>query len=569
MPKFIKSQLNFIFIIFLFVPSISMAQWSSDPNTNTPICTATNDQLNPAILSDGEGGAYIVWSDHRSEATLFGGDIYMQRINSSGVSQWTADGMIINAWPAGEGQVQPKIVTDGSGGNIIVWRSLTGFFDGKIYAQRTDSTGLTLWSGLGVPICNTGVSNYHDIIANSTGGALIGWSRDGDIYTQLIDSTGSPLWTVNGIAICTATNNQTFTAMAANGNDGAFIVWKDERTGFIDPNIYAQHISSNGNVSWQSNGIEICTSFGWQQNPQILESDNSTAYIAWHDARSANGDIYAQRIDSSGTIFWAANGVAICNESNEQNNMVIASDGMGGAILAWSDLRDDQGNIYAQRIDAAGNVQWAANGISVCTATNIQDWSNIIPDGNGGAIIIWQDQRGGGQPDLYAQRLNASGAALWTADGVAICTATSEQYWPVLISDGAGGAIISWEDERLGLLQNDIYVQWVDHLGNLGGVIGSIENDYPEVITDFQLYQNFPNPFNPITTIKYDLPYQAKVRIDVYNILGQRILTLLDEDKPAGFHSVKLNANQLASGMYFYTIEANEFYKINRMLLVK
>ena len=224
-----------------------------------------------------------------------------------------------------------------------------------------------------MPICVTGVSNYHDMIANSTGGALISWSRDGDIYAQLIDGTASPSWTVNGMAVCTATNNQSFTAMATDGNDGAFIVWKDERAGFIDPNIYAQHIAPNGNVSWQSDGIGICTSSGWQQRPQILASDNSIAYITWHDLRSANGDIYAQRVNSSGTIFWATDGVAICNESHEQNNVAIASDGAGGAILAWTDLRNDQGNIYAQRIDAAGNVQWAANGIPVCTAGGIQD----------------------------------------------------------------------------------------------------------------------------------------------------------------------------------------------------
>ena len=155
--------------------------------------------------------------------------------------------------------------------------------------------------------------------------------------------------------------------------------------------------------------------------------------------------------------------------------------------MAWTDLRDDQGNIYAQRIDAAGNVQWTANGIPVCTAGGIQDWSTIIADGSGGVIIVWQDQRTGGQPDIYAQRLNASGAALWTADGVAICTATSEQYWPVLINDGSGGAIISWEDERLGLTQNDIYAQWVDNQGNLAGVVG-IEEDDPAVISAISSY---------------------------------------------------------------------------------
>jgi len=152
---------------------------------------------------------------------------------------------------------------------------------------------------------------------------------------------------------------------------------------------------------------------------------------------------------------------------------------------------------------------------------------------------------------------------------VAICTATSEQYWPVLISDGAGGAIISWEDGRLGLLQNDIYVQWVDHLGNLGGVIGSIENDYPEVITDFQLYQNFPNPFNPSTQIKFDLPKTSKVQVNIFNALGEKIESLVNETLTPGKYQYNWKPKNLASGIYFYTIQAEDFKSVKKMLLVK
>jgi hypothetical protein len=102
-----------------------------------------------------------------------------------------------------------------------------------------------------------------------------------------------------------------------------------------------------------------------------------------------------------------------------------------------------------------------------------------------------------------------------------------------------------------------------------GNVLSGMQNPFDNLPKKFELHQNYPNPFNPVTTIKYDLPYAAKVRIDVYNILGQRVLTLLDENKPAGFHSVKLIGNHLATGMYFYTITADQFYKIKRMLLVK
>jgi hypothetical protein len=569
MSSKLQSLFSGIFLGIILVPLTLTAQWSSDPTVNTPICSATNDQLDPAILSDGKSGAYIVWSDHRNEPTLFGGDIYMQRINSDGVSQWTADGMIINSYPFGEGQVQPKIVPDGQGGNIIGWRSISGLLDGKLYAQRTDSSGLTLWSGLGIPICIAGVSNYHTMIANSTAGALIAWSRDGDIYTQQIDGTGSRLWTENGLAICTAANNQSFTAMADDGNDGAFIVWKDDRAGFSDPNIYAQHIAANGNISWQTDGIGICTSTGFQQNPQILASDNNIAYIAWQDRRSANDDIYAQRIDTSGTISWTAEGLAVCSESHEQNNVAIASDGTGGVIMSWTDLRDDQGNIYSQRIDAAGNVQWTSNGVAVCSAGGIQDWSVIIADGSGGAIVVWEDQRQGAlNTDIYAQRINASGVPQWTAGGVAIGTATDIQITPQLINDGSGGAYITWADQRQGLTNKDIYVQWVDNQGNLAGVVG-IEGKDPAIISDFKLYQNFPNPFNPTTVINYQLPMINHVSLKVYDILGREVTTLVNTRMPAGKHQVSWNASKMPSGIYYYQLQAGDFQDIKKMILMK
>ena len=80
---------------------------------------------------------------------------------------------------------------------------------------------------------------------------------------------------------------------------------------------------------------------------------------------------------------------------------------------------------------------------------------------------------------------------------------------------------------------------------------------------------NYPNPFNPSTTIKYGLPHQSSVKIVVYNVLGKRVKTLVNEVEPAGYHQVNFNADELASGVYFYRIEANNYVKTRKMLLLK
>lgn len=85
----------------------------------------------------------------------------------------------------------------------------------------------------------------------------------------------------------------------------------------------------------------------------------------------------------------------------------------------------------------------------------------------------------------------------------------------------------------------------------------------------YALSQNYPNPFNASTVIEYTLPEPAWVTLEVYNTLGQRVATLIDENKPAGYHSVNWEANYLASGIYFYRMTARNFRESRKMVLVK
>ncbi|HUF10386.1 MAG TPA: CARDB domain-containing protein [Rhodothermales bacterium] len=101
------------------------------------------------------------------------------------------------------------------------------------------------------------------------------------------------------------------------------------------------------------------------------------------------------------------------------------------------------------------------------------------------------------------------------------------------------------------------------------GVLVPVEETEGELPAEFALYQNYPNPFNPSTNIEYDLPAAVPVHLTVYNMLGQRVAVLLDEEQAAGRYRVVWNADQFASGVYFYRIRAGEFSKTAKMMLVK
>ena len=97
----------------------------------------------------------------------------------------------------------------------------------------------------------------------------------------------------------------------------------------------------------------------------------------------------------------------------------------------------------------------------------------------------------------------------------------------------------------------------------------STEHADPEVPLKFSLEQNYPNPFNPVTIIEFALPMAGDVELTVYNILGQRVATLVNDHKQAGHHKVTFDAGNLASGVYFYRIRAGEFTDTRKLTLIK
>ena len=342
--------------------------------------------------------------------------------------------------------------------------------------SRADGVGA--WFGYptqNTPVCTApGDQLYSHIVSDGSGGAVIAW-QDGrgdsnDIYAQRVDGGGAVQWTADGMAICTTVGDQASPWIAPDGSGGTVITWEDSRSGGND--IYAQMVDSAGAIQWSADGVAVCTASGDQEHPQTIPDGSGGAIITWQDDHSDNYDIYAQRVDSSGLIQWAADGVAVCTASSSQFEPQIAPDGSGGAIITWYDYRNGSiwgADLYAQRVSSNGVVQWAADGVPVCTASGAQAWPRIIPDGSGGAYIAWSDTRSLGDSDIYAQRVDSGGAVQWTADGLAICTASSSQLQPQIALDGSGGAFITWQDlRRASGWESDIYAQRVDPGGAVG-----------------------------------------------------------------------------------------------------
>jgi hypothetical protein len=345
---------------------------------------------------------------------------------------------------------------------------------GSLFAGTGDSSAATNWWSIdGTTVC-VATDNQACAVtaaAGNAGSTIIAWhdSRSGNqtIYAQRLDKNGNELWSTDGVGISVLEGSQNGPAIVSDGTGGAFIVWWDDRN---DSNgqLFAQHVNADGASQWADNGIIICDVTGSSPQNYRMISDNGGGFIvAWQDQRNGgSSDIFAQKVNANGSLLWGVEGTTVCALNYEHSAPAVTGDGNGGAIIAWQD--DSNGSdydVYVQRLNADGVAQWATDGMPVCRAADGQTNPFIINDGSGGAIVAWEDYRSGNY-DIYAQRLDADGGALWTEDGIAVCNADDDQYGQVLISDVGNGAIITWDAyDSVNSCQN-IIAQRIDRNGN-------------------------------------------------------------------------------------------------------
>ena len=139
----------------------------------------------------------------------------------------------------------------------------------------------------------------------------------------------------------------------------------------------------------------------------------------------------------------------------------------GSAFIIWRDYRNEAngGDIYGQLVDLNGISKWKTDGRPLINATGIQNPAGLIYSSLNCGIFVWEDNRSASY-DIYAQKINlTSGNTLWNPNGTIICNAASDQVEPDITSDGNGGAIITWIDERNG--GSTLFVQKIKRMRDL------------------------------------------------------------------------------------------------------
>ncbi len=386
---------------------------------------------------------------------------------STAADLWQSQGSTVYASSGDE--LLPSIVSDGAGGFIAAWEDGRSSTSHDIYAQRMDAMGNPLWGPDGIPICTV---NYMQsdvrVISDGAGGAIIAWQDlripAAGLYVQHVTSEGVPTWRVNGVMAAPITCLASYYTITTDGSGGVLLTWQKctEFTGF---DIGAQRVSATGVVRWGANGLPVCNMINNQTSPGIALLDDGTGdcVVAWTDNRSgiaADWNIYAQRISAAGSELWTNNGVPVAINviASTEAPVQVCGDGADGAIVTWQDLGIGTYKVWTQRLNALGLGQWQANGRRMALSLGPQNYPVTISDGAGGILCAWYDQRNELSGDIYAQRVSNAGALLWDTLGVAVSIAPGQQFLPSIFRDVQGGMVIAWQDTRAELTA-DIYAQ--------------------------------------------------------------------------------------------------------------
>jgi len=452
------------------------------------------------------------------------------------------------------------MISDGAGGAFLCWA-----MGSQLQLQRISISGVLQWTepttvaiDYATPSCIE-LECSANLVTDGAGGAIAVWRTSGrDVYAQRVLSDGSMAWGQTPLPVCTAPDNQVSVVAAADGYGGVIVAWTDVRN--LNPDVFAQRLGANGSPLWPLDGIGIATGVGDQDLPSLAADGFGGAIVSWNDY-AVNDESHAQRVDGSGQIMWdEPRGVYIGGLSIR----LMMPDGEGGALIGLAPTGALAGVMRFQRITSDGLQPWGEFPdvqTEVCNISGFIHTVQMCSDGSGGAVVTWADDRNG-ELDIFAQRMSGLGTRLWGEDGIAVSTTTNVQECPFAVPSLGGSTILAWDGVRVGTGSN-IYAQQVSADGVLGDVPSAAEVDLPE-----SLAMSVCNPCSGMLTLSYVLPAAAHASVSVVDVAGRIHAGAPPSWQRAGQHQESFDTKMWRSGVYIVQLESGGVHRSMKTIVV-
>jgi hypothetical protein len=502
------------------------------------------------MAADGAGGAYIVWVDGGSQWRL-------QRLRSDLTipKPWPAAGLSLSP-DRHANRIHPVLAPDRDEGVYVAWVEQAAGGDMSVWLLRVRADGRPAkgWPASGVPVAPDCPWATYPALVRLGDGVAVGWieARDQNQRIRLaaFGPDGRPLarWPADGITLSPSGAYGDAVVLASGGGGGVFAAWTEMQGRLSDLQVsYASGASTVRRWTLVSQGVPPDAT-QLEQHPEIVPDGIGGAIVVWTDERSRERamprdlmDVFAQRISPSGQGAWtptAQGSHPIAAGPWYQLDPHLVSDGKGGGFFSW--------NERGPGLTDSGRVQHLLADGGVAPGWPAQgialglEVSSLTPDLNGGVFAVWADSTG-----AYLQRFAALPSA--TGDAPVSLGPTAGRANVRITADARGGAFLAWEERKgsptvspNGAPTNvEVRVQHVIPGSSVSRITTLPDSDTPALA--FGVRPTFPNPARTHCRIAFDLPGPTRVTIEAFDVAGRRVARLADGRFEAGAQTLSWN----------------------------
>jgi hypothetical protein len=308
-------------------------------------------------------------------------------------------------------------------------------------------------------------------------------------------------------------------------------------------------ISNNGDIQWSK-------TFEWGSEPSCVKQTEDDRYVItglYHPINLSNKE-FLLKLNSEGDSVWTK---TYTNDSTwaRFKDVLITSD--GGFLIIGSKIYPsiNESNLFLIKTDFDGDTIWT------------KEYSNsggsaVIESIDGNYIIGGIETGPGFRANNFIMAINTNGDSLWSV-GWAADTSSFYSIKKGALRQTSDGGYIVMSNQSGGYTFYDI------ELTKFSAEPINIQNNLPNIPYITTLSHNYPNPFNPFTTIQYSIKERSSVELILYDILGREVEVLVNQEQDVGQYKINLIANGLASGVYFYRLQAGSFVETKKMILMK
>lgn len=536
-----KHSFKFAIMFILAYTGITNSQVGEQWKKNYSFEQYNTDVMNEMTI-DKAGNVYVTG---QSSSTTTKSDYATLKYNVNGSQVWA---MRYDGFSHVENDYSKAVVADDAG-NVFVTgiSSNPGITGDDIVTIKYNTAGVEIWNRV-YHSSSAANDKGNDITLDNAGnvyvtGTVINAAGNNDVVTIKYNAAGTQQWVSKYHSSGTYDDYGNVVAVDASGNV------------YVAGSSYADALllkyNSAGVLQWAktynyTNGSDMFK--------HIKLDAAGNIYVAGEGANGPGYDFALVKYNPSGTVLWSKNLVGN-NGDDRINGMIL--DASGNVYVTGEYMvAPGQTDFATVKYNSAGVQQWLSH---YSGSDGLADISYAIAlDANNNVYVTGSSKGTTTNKDFATVKYNSAGVQQWVMryDG----TTHNEDYGKSIVVDTMGNVIVS------GITHENVAPDYctIKYTPLTGTQI--INGEIP---VNYNLSQNYPNPFNPVTNINFSLPKSGNVKLVVYDVTGNEVSMLVDENLQAGSYKYDFDASKLSSGTYFYKLTAGDFSEVKKMILVK